>query len=315
MKKILFILLLTTSLFSSALEEFYKDVNNTYSKSIYKSKGCKKSNRSFLNFETNSTQREMKDDFEKLLPYYISTENIFPSQEIITYFISYFEASTLYIEYLQNIGEHTQAKELMEKNLLNARHLSDKINDSASYMYLLFIYENIYEARFKQEYILKLYKKYPPISSKYFFIMLHNDNKALSKLSLNQEKVNINEQEYMNYYSKQYMKYIDENIKTLKITLESSSKLELEKYKQELDKETKSLINISLWENIKLAINSFLSKIFSIFVGFNIFSEYVADYYARVFSNMLYSQSTALYEKHLKILNNYKKITTSKQNL
>ncbi|MEJ2527507.1 MAG: hypothetical protein P8Y49_05435 [Sulfurovaceae bacterium] len=132
------IILLSVITFASPAQDFLADINATYSSAFYEKLDIhSNTSLTLADVETNSTQKKIKEDFERLLHKYLKVDDLFPesgsyadsetiNQHLPIQFRDFFEISILYLNLLSHKQEQGLHDKLLKKNLLNLHALIHK---------------------------------------------------------------------------------------------------------------------------------------------------------------------------------------------
>ena len=169
--------MIMTLTLNAAGKEVLQNINSTYTNKFY-DKLANLSSLSLDNYENNGTQKKVKEDFEKILPLYLSTQDIFTKtgleelekDEIKKYKVSMFVSVSLgYIKYLESENRHELSADIMTKILIDINDLMINSNNMVDYLIALTVYSKIfanYTAPSVQ--MLSIFKKYTPASKRIY---------------------------------------------------------------------------------------------------------------------------------------------------
>jgi hypothetical protein len=154
MKAILSLLGLITFLSGWTNETFNKELEKTYSQPIYDSSV----EILFDNLEHNQTQQQVKKDFERFLPYYLS-DHITPFQNdpkdkhklLLGESFTFLKTSLLYMKYLQQNNQIKSANQLLTKNFQVLNYFTTYKTDKQNYALGIMVYEMFLEYLTKQK--------------------------------------------------------------------------------------------------------------------------------------------------------------------
>ncbi len=321
--KLLLLIMITLSLHASNIELLQK-INATYGDEFY-TPLSKKSLISLNDYENNATQKKIKDDFEKILPLYLKSTDIFSKSSLkqlenkgIKFFKirAFIPISVSYVKYLESIKEKELATKIMKKNLINLHDLMLNSTGVINYVVALSSYLEIFSNyQNPSSGMLVILQDNPP-PSKVIYVQKVKDEKMLT-FSMIDAMTNEDEKSMKDYNTSAYKKlmsrvksraklYIDKYMsKGVTATL-SESEEKRKKFEHYIEKEKKS--TRSIWTLIKLFFHKLLANILQIFIGYNTQYDYVADYMAKVLALTAVPNMGPLYDKHIKLEQEYERL-------
>ena len=319
------IIFLSVVTFASPAQDFLADINATYSNAFYEKLDIDKNkNITLANADNNSTQKKIKEDFERLLPKYLKVDDLFPEsgsyadpKTIKKYlpiqFKDFFEISILYLNLLSHKQEQGLHDKLLKKNLLSLHAFIHK-KGMISYLFSLILYQRLYahlECHTKEDYLLL--QKYPPPDKSFFFIKFEEEKQRILHLdpdlsSLKKAYKKIGKEDYQKVVNQTEIatkKYVKANFADMIsiLKLESLEKYEKynEKIKKNMDKDLESL-------STKIKIVLCLLKI-ELFAKWHIEQDYdcVADFAGKRLGWVAMPRTGFIYFEHIDILQDYNK--------
>jgi len=321
LKKLFLVMLITINL-NASQKEFFESINTIYADDFYN----KISNYTSLplnSYENNTTQKKIKEDFEKNLPIYLSNKNLFTKSslerlekdEVKKYKIWMFVSISLsYIKYLEAKNNHQLSKEIMERNLINLHDLMINSNGMIDYVLALATYSKLFSNYNNPSLeMVSILKRYPPPNKSIYLQKIEADKMRMFKMI--DEMDNVGEENMADYATSDYKKLMSKVRSCAKsqlgryfskytIATTSESKLEIEKYNKYIKAQSNSLL--SIWSKIKLLIHTILAKILHIFIGYNSQYDYMAEYIGEILAVTAVPQARNIYSDHIKMTQEYK---------
>jgi len=304
------IIFLSVVTFASPAQDFLADINATYSSAFYEKLDIDKNkNITLADAETNSTQKKIKEDFERLLPEYLKVDDLFPEsgsyansksikQHLPMQFRDFFEISILYLNLLSHKQEQGLHDKLLKKNLLNLHALMHK-EGMMSYIFSLVLYQKLYthlECHTKEDYLLL--QKYPPPDKSFFFVKLEEEKQDIlhSYEGLSKKE---NYEESMTQVSLAAKRYTEDNFEEMTKVLKLESR---EKYKLFNQKIKKASRKDFRWAIIKIMKIRLYDKL-------HIKHDYecLADHIGKVLGQVTMPRTGFIYFEHIDILQDYNK--------
>ncbi len=324
-KKILTsIIFLSVVAFASPAQDFLADINATYSSAFYEKLDIDKNKNIILaDAETNSTQKKIKEDFERLLPKYLKVDDLFPKsgsyvdpetikQHLPIQFRDFFEISILYLNLLSHKQEQGLHDKLLKKNLLNLHAFIHK-KGMMSYIFSLVLYQKLYthlECHTKEDYLLL--QKYPPPDKSFFFVKLEEDKQdilhayegltKLDKLDVDIDKENY--EKLMTQVSLATKRYTEDSFKKMAKVLKLESREKYKLFNQEIQEASKKDLN--KWAIVKITLCSLKIRLYD---KLHIEHDYecLADYIGEMLGQVAMPRTGAIYFDHIDMLQDYNK--------
>ena len=300
-KKIIVIMLLSSSLFatqnevfSSKVEAFFKDESKnplviaTYSNrnGSMEYEGQKISDpssfpliytiKAFDNVENNSSQKALKESFEKLLPDYLEAEELFSkeacqtdaSSNIALPYSDFFRLLQLYMNYLKEHASKEEYYSLVSKSLGNFHALmanSDNLIDymiSLNHMHQLLISLNCSDE------VREIVKKYPPKNPELLFekLELEKERTLIMWRENGIKKDNLTAytqkraEKLRDEVSVEFEKILNKMSKLERIAIEDGSDKSLARYKSYVKKVTDLSRHNGIWETVKYKGSVYLMR-------------------------------------------------------
>ena len=323
-------MLMSIALLASSAEELLKDINITYSKENYQNIFKNLNELTISSFESNSTQKMIKEDFEELLPNYLNNEDIFSQVNLKQLkkdniykhkWREFISASLVYMKYLESQEEFEREERIMKRNLINFNSLMVNSQELVDYIIALILYEKTYFYEgLNNTKIISITKEYPPVDPSIYFDKLHTERDNL--LYLIDHMNDIDEKEMNDYETSDYKrlmtrvkssakKHINNNFKKMEIATKNDSPNTLKDYYEDLKKEEKK--HMDFWSKIKLFFYTMMAKVFQIFFGYNMFHDYMGDYIGKTVALVSIPKYNNLYIKHIEVRNQYNALIKSEK--
>jgi len=311
-KKILLLMLISLGAFSSS-KTLIQDINLMYSSEIYRSSSPIK----IIDFQSDRVQNNIKEDFEKLLPLYLKSENIFSKnsiKELRAHNIEEFkwnkfiEVSIAYMEYLKSEGRHEEAKKLLQKNLIDTQSLMLNSDSFLDYILTLSVYEKIYSSKaLSSEMFISLFKKYPPPDKQLFFKKADLERKSIFELIHEMGEADIkssidiaNYEKFMKQVKKSAKNSVDIYFDKMIIAIKSESIEKMGNFSKYMENERR--ISTSIWSSIKLWFHAIVANILQIFIGYNFQHDHIAKHVGNILALATIPNIQNLYTKHIEII-------------
>lgn len=333
-KLILAITLLSTLAFASPMLNMLNDINATYSDKFYVNY-CQTSKTLTLNdFENNSTQKRIKTDFEKLLPKYLTIEELFSNEEFSKLdkdkfmvfkfeFRKFFTTSIFYLELLKKQKKLNMRNELLEKNLLNLELLMSNSENILNYALSIILYEKLFSSlSCSSKEVYNLLKKFPPQDKSVFFEKIEDERQKelnMTRLLESPSKVKHvpgTEQELKKYMAQVHAtanRYINKYYDKMIIAIKSESEDNVKAFDKYMDEELEK--HVSLWSRIKYMLSVYKAEIFYRLYGTNEDYGYMVDLNGYLVSStsVPITHFNKLYLKHIDMIQKYHDLLKSCQ--
>lgn len=308
MQKIIYVFILMVQTLTAS-NNFFIDLNQTISGNFYE-QGIKAL--TLEKFETNTTQLKIKNDFEKLLPNYLTSTKItlfhdFDKLQMMIAIRRLFKMSSLYVNL-------TKEQNIFEKNLKDLNNIVKNSKDFDSYTVAINTYLKYYNnTNVKQKEFKTILESNPPPSSEIYFEKFEKRWTDITKQTLE----NLNKREpktrdelkaheiytktlsyYCNYYKNSYIE-----------SIKKKSPKEVEKWDNNITKEYEKL------DGFLSRLKAFISAIYS-YVKYSLFNIIDKDTYQLKFTCKriailtirLHANIHSPYFQHEKILVKYKEL-------
>ncbi len=331
LKIILTSFLLFTTLFAHSTQDFLYDINVTYSDEFYQSILNEKQITTLIGFENNTTQKKIKSDFEKLLPKYLESDNLFTNKQLLmlqdpnyvipqSHFKDFITVSILYLNLLKYQKKSEKSNAILEKNLINIKSLMQNSNGMINYILSIFLYQKIYtEIKCDSKEIYSLFKKFPPPDKSIFFKKVEYENREVVSFideNLNSideiDKKNYNEVEYnklMTQIKDSAKKYVNKYFDEMSIAIKLESSDELKKFYRHIEKEENE--HLSYWNLPKILLSALKSRVYVILFGSNDDYGYFADYIGKTLAFVAIPKLDTLYLNHIEMIKQYEELLKS----
>jgi len=354
LKKIILMILLSCSLFatqneifSSKVKAFFKDgreaplIVSTYTKhdgqmeyagqkivEQLPSRPLIYTIKSFDNVENNTSQRALKESFEKLIPNYLENEGLFSkeacktdaSSNIALPYSDFFRLLQLYTDYLKENAPKDEYYALVSKSLGNFHALMANSDNLIDYMITLNYMDQLLMSLNCSDEIKEIVKKYPLQSPELLFEKLELEKERT--LTLWRERGM--DKDNMTAYSKERLEKLNEEVsvefekilnkmsKLERIAIEDGSDESLTRYKSYAKKVTDLSRHNGLWENLKYKGSVYLMKTLD-FLGFE--SEFrgtTTDRIVAILSTMMVPNMIDIdsksYQQHKELVERYERL-------
>ena len=344
------IILITSSMVtlfaSSSTEEFLKEINatfiyaidpivtSTYSKKngVMEHDGTKmnpKYTQSLWHMETldnvehNRSHQELKEMFERLLPYYLRSDNLFSNEELkilkrkkieIIKYRDFFLTLYLYIGYLESHPSESNRQKLyilVEKSLRDAHSLMENSNEFIDYLMSVFIYKSIYDRLSSPSTLLqKILQKYKPFSSDIFFDKLEKRKQNEYDYIKNNPPQGMENREFFKQFLVKYREYNEIFYQKSIDTIKDGSDEAIQAYRDFRINEEKK--NLTKWNAFKFWLSSYLSKGISFFYTDNRYFGNMPEFMAMFLTTSLMSPSPSVlgrtYNEHKAVNQQYENL-------
>ncbi len=309
MQKIIYVFIFIVQTLVASNYNFFIDLNQTVSSDFYENE---REVLTLEKFETNSTQLKIKNDFEKLLPNYLTSTKItlfyeFDKLQMIVAIHRLFKISSLYVNL-------TKDQNIFEKNLKDLNDITKNSKDFDSYNMAIHTYVEYYKnTNIKQKKFKTILQSNPPPSSKIYiekfekkWNSLINDIliKAIETKPNTKDKLKAYEiyiktlRYYLNYYKNSYIE-----------TIKKNSPNEVEKWYKNITEEFEKL------DSFLSRLKVFISTIYS-YIKYSLFNTIDKDTYQLEFTCKriailmirLHANPRSPYFEHEKILAKYKEL-------
>jgi len=320
LKKLFFVIAITVNILASD-KKLIEDINTIYAEDFYNNF----SNYTSLplnDFENNTTQKKIKEDFEKILPRYLNNKSIFTKSSLekqekdkvekykIRMFIS---ISLSYIKYLNSRDDYQLSQRIMKRNLINLNALMVNSKNMMNYLIALGTYSKIFSNYGTPSLeMVELFKKYPPPNKSIYFEKLEAEKLYLIQTiddMNNVDKVNMEDYETSDY--KKLMTKVRASAKSdinkyFSKMLLATSQSKVDDFNKYIKIEGDKLM--STWNQIKFLFHTILSKILQIFIGYNSQHDYVAVYMGEILAIVAVPRLADIYGEHIKMEQAYKRL-------
>lgn len=325
LKILLTIFLLYTTAFAYSTQDFLYDINATYSDKFYENILSEEQTTTLIDFENNSAQKKIKEDFEKLLPKYLESDNLFTNKELSklqetkyiisqSHFKDFLTVSTLYLNLLNYEKKRQQSNVLLEKNLINLRSLMQNSNDMINYILSIILYKKLYaDIKCDSKKTYGLFKKFPPPDKSIFFKKFEYEKQeiiSLLDINLNHidtvDKKDYNEVEYkklMTQVSLAAKKYVNKYYNEMAVVIKLESNDEMKRFYKYIEKEENE--HLSYWNLPKMILSSLKARVYNILFGGNEDYGYFAYYIGKTLAFVSLPKLDTIYLDHIEMIEQY----------
>jgi len=281
-KIIIAMILLSSSLFATEnellfpkIKTFFKDASAS-SIQVYTFK-------SFDNVENNTSQRALKESFEKLLPDYLENEELFSkeacktdaSSNIALPYSDFFRLLQLYTDYLKEHAPKDEYYELVNKNLGNFHALMQNSDNLIDYMISLNYMQQLLISLNCSDEVREIVKKYPLQNPELLFEKLELEKERTLTMwredGIKKDNLTAYTQEraekLSNEVSVEFEKILNKMSKLEKVAIEDGSAESLTRYKTYVKKVTDLSRHNGTWETVKYKGSVYLMRALD-FLGF-----------------------------------------------
>ncbi len=223
--------------------------------------------KSFDNVENNTSQKALKESFEKLIPDYLEIEELFSKEACKTDVSSnqalpysdFFRLLQLYTDYLKENAPKDEYYELVEKSLGNFHALMQNSDNLIDYMISLSHMHQLLMSLNCSDEVREMVAKYPPQNPELLFEKLELEKERT--LTLWREKGM--DKDNVTGYSKERLEKLNEEVtvefekilnkmsKLERVAIEDASSESLTRYKSYAKKLTDLSRHNGIWENLK----------------------------------------------------------------
>jgi hypothetical protein len=269
-KIIVVMILIPLSLFAKSNEHLLSDI-----KIFFKNSPVAYRLKAFDNVENNSSQKALKESFEKLLPKYLESEELFSkeacqtdaSSNIALPYSDFFRLLQLYTDYLKENASKDEYLELLDKSLGNFHTLMANSDNLIDYMISLNHMHQLLMSLHCSDEVIARVKKYPPQNPELLFEKLELDKERT--LALWREK-GMSEGEKM--YNPEMLKRIHKEVsmdfekiltqmsKLERVAIEDGTIESLTRYKNYVKTVTDLSRHNGIWENLKYKGSVYLMR-------------------------------------------------------
>lgn len=314
-------------IFASPTQNLLYEIKSTYSKDFYKGLYSDNKSLTLANFENNSTQKKIKEDFERLIPKYFKADNLFIQENLkefntddnslITLNLQkFFVTCTLYIKLLDRQQKTIKSNQLFKKTLSDLNALMRNSTSFANYIISVILYKKFYSnIELNSLYKYAWLKKCPPPDKTIFFEKLkYEEQWVLNSLENAYLDKQVDKKDYNEKEFKKLMRQVNSTAKhQVKIyfammykALKHESLEEIEKYNKFIETEGKK--HMSVWNKIRFFLSTIKVKIFNIIFGYNSDYGFMAKYMGKTIALVAVPKLTNLYLEHINILLKYKNL-------
>lgn len=213
---------------------------------------------SFDNIDNNSSQKELKDEFEQLIPYYFRADNIFSKEECKTNvytggkalkYNDFFRILSLYTLYLKehpSRGNQEKYRQIIDTTLRNLHSLMQNSDNLVDYMFsVIHMKRVLYQVNYEDMFV-EVIKKYPPLSNKILFKKLELEKKRTLLMWRETEQQGADELGFSKKRMKifkdevaiEFKKILDKAYSLEIIAIKDGTATSLERYKKYVDEIT-----------------------------------------------------------------------------
>jgi hypothetical protein len=316
------IILLSVITFASPAQDLLADINATYSSAFYEKLDIhRNTSLTLADSETNSTQKKVKEDFERLLPEYLKTDNLFSKVYDIddtslgvlsSRYREFFEVSILYLNFLSSQKEQGLHDRLLEKNLLNL-HALTHLKGMSNYILSLVLYKKLYtdiECCSTGDYLLL--QKYPPPDKTFFFVKLEEEKEQIlhsyeGLAKLDELDIDVNKKNYkkmMTQVSLAAKRYTEDSFKKMAKVLKLESQEKFKQFNQKIEEQSKKDLNN--WTITKTTLCYLKIKFYN---ALHIEHNYgcIADFMGKMLGQVAMPRTGAIYFDYIDMLQDYNK--------
>jgi len=315
-------------LFASPTEDLLHDINDTYSSTAYKKLFNENHSFTLNDFEHNTSQRRIKEDFEKILPAYLNTDNVFSEESIdelckddscylSNYHLQEFiVTSSLYIKLLDKQSHTTTSTQLLEKNLLDLQLLLRNSKGMVNHILAVVLYQKLYsELDVNSLEKFTLLKKLPPPEKTVFFEKLDDDRQWVLN---NLENLCCDKQvDKKDYNEKEFKKLMGEVTSTAKQqvnvyydmmaeALKCESHEEVERFNRYIKEESDK--HMSAWNITRFFFSGLKIKTFNAILGYNNDYGYFSEFMGETLALVAVPKLTDIYLEHIDMIHQYENL-------
>jgi hypothetical protein len=317
LKILLISIFFITALSAESEQSLLRDIETTYSNDFYQDIFYTSKNLTLIDFEHNSTQKKIKEDFEKFLPRYLSTNDFFKDEDsqeseesdfsLMQSHHKFIIVSKLYLNLLSHQADRKKQKALLEKNLLNFQFLMQNTSRMWQYMFSMSLYTDLYsDLECNSKEIYDVLKRYPPPNRSDVFKKLEDEKQWQIDSAEAVEDTDIEKKEFLTQLNQASKMYINRYFDEMATAIKCESRDELKKFNSYIKKEREE--NMSFWSKVKFTLGVLKAKFFgNKEEGYS----YIADFTGKTMALIAVPRLSDLYLNHITIRQQYENILKS----